>query len=116
MTMEDCVYLKFFVVENQRHDGQPVYQWLLRQASRAGLPGGSAFRAIAGFGRHHKLHEAHFYELAGELPMEVVFVASQEQAADLAALVAEAGLSLFHYMMPARSGVTNTALGEAGSD
>jgi PII-like signaling protein len=109
MTMEDCVYLKFFVIENQRHDGQPVYQWLLRQASRAGLPGGSAFRAIAGFGRHHKLHEAHFYELAGELPMEVVFVASQKQAADLVAVVAEAGLSLFHYMMPARSGMTGAS-------
>jgi uncharacterized protein len=109
MTMKDCVCLKFFVVENQRHAGQPVYQWLLRQASQLGLPGGSAFRAIAGFGRHHKLHEAHFYELAGELPMEVVFVADREQAARLIATASAAGLSLFHYMMPARSGVTDVA-------
>jgi PII-like signaling protein len=107
--MHDCVYLKFFVVENQRHDGQPVYQWLLRQASALGLPGGSAFRAIAGFGRHLKLHEAHFYELAGELPMEVVFVADSDQAMHLIAAVTDTGLSLFHYMMPAQSGVTGTS-------
>lgn len=107
--MEDCVYLKFFVVENQRHAGQPVYQWLLRQASKMGLPGGSAFRAIAGFGRHHVLHEAHFYELAGELPMEVVFVVDHDQAMQLIGVVADAGLSLFHYMMPARSGVTGAS-------
>jgi len=106
--MEDCVYLKFFVVESQHHAGQPVYLWLLREASRLGLPGGSAFRAIAGFGRHHKLHEAHFYELAGELPMEVVFVTDQRDAERLVAIVAEAGLSLFHYMMPARSGITGS--------
>jgi PII-like signaling protein len=106
--MHECVYLKFFVVENQRHGGQLLYQWLLRRASALGLPGGSAFRAMAGFGRHHVLHEAHFYELAGELPMEVVFVASRDQADLLIAEVTSAGLPLFHYMMPARSGTTGT--------
>jgi uncharacterized protein len=106
MTMDACVYLKFFVIESQRHDGQLLYQWLLRQASALGLPGGSAFRAIAGFGRHHVLHEAHFYELAGDLPMEVVFVTSREDAIRLLGLVGAAGLSLFHYMMPAESGTT----------
>jgi uncharacterized protein len=104
--MDACVYLKFFVVESQRHDGQLLYQWLLRQASTLGLPGGSAFRAIAGYGRHHVMHEAHFYELAGELPMEVVFVATREDAMRLLALVGTAGLSLFHYMMPAEAGTT----------
>lgn len=106
--MHDCVYLKFFVIENQHHHGQPLYQWLLRQASVLGLPGGSAFRAIAGYGRHHVLHEAHFYELAGELPMEVVFVTSRDEAEHLIAQVTAAGLSLFHYMMPAESGVTGS--------
>jgi len=106
--MHDCVYLKFFVVENQRHGGQLLYQWLLRRASALGLPGGSAFRAMAGFGRHHVLHEAHFYELAGELPMEVAFVASRAEADLLIAEVTAAGLSLFHYSMPVQSGVTGT--------
>jgi PII-like signaling protein len=106
--MRDCVYLKFFVVESQRHSGLLLYQWLLREASALGMPGGSAFRAIAGFGRHHVLHEAHFYELAGELPMEVVFVADRSDAERLIAHVATAGLSLFHYMMAAESGITGT--------
>ena len=106
--MRDCVYLKFFVIESQRHDGQLLYQWLLRQASKLGLPGGSAFRAIAGFGRHHVLHEAHFYELAGELPMEIVFVASRDEAEGLLAQVTVAGLSLFHYMLSAESGTTGS--------
>jgi PII-like signaling protein len=106
--MRDWVYLKFFVIENQRHEGQLIYQWLLRKASSLGLPGGSAFRAIAGFGRHHVLHEAHFYELAGELPMEVGFVASREDAMRLLADVSAAGLSLFHYMMPVQAETTGS--------
>ncbi len=106
--MRDCVYLKFFVIENQRHDGQLLHQWLLREASEMGLPGGSAFRAVAGFGRHHVLHEARFYELAGELPMEVVFVTDRAHADRLIAHVAAAGLSLFHYLMAAQSGTTGS--------
>jgi PII-like signaling protein len=104
--MQDCVYLKFFVIESQRHSGQLLYQWLLREADALGLPGGCAFRAVAGFGRHHVLHEARFLELAGELPMEVVFVVDDEGAERLIAHVAGAGLSLFHCMLPARSGTT----------
>jgi hypothetical protein len=38
--------------------------------------------------------------------MEVVFVVSHDEATRLIALVAGAGLSLFHYMMPAESGIT----------
>jgi PII-like signaling protein len=104
--MQDCVYLKFFVIENQHHDGRLLYQWLLRKAATLGLPGGSAFRAVAGFGRHHVMHEARFYELAGELPMEVVFIASHEDSDRLLGEVAAAGLSLFHCRMPAEAGYT----------
>jgi PII-like signaling protein len=104
--VHECVCLRFFVVESQRHSGLLLYQWLLREASTLGLPGGSAVRAIAGFGRHHVLHEAHFYELAGELPVEVVFVADRADADRLIAHVAAAGLSLFHTMTAAESGIT----------
>lgn len=113
--MESCVYLKFFVLENQRHQDRLVYLWLLAQAHELGLRGGSAFRAIAGYGRHGVLHESHFYELAGELPVEVVFVASREEADRLLARVGEAGLSLFYFMMPAESGTTDGDSGSSGT-
>lgn len=74
------VYLKFYVTEKQRHEGSLLYEWLLEQARKLGLPGGSAFRAIAGFGRHGRLHDESFFELAGELPVQVEFVLSREMA------------------------------------
>ena len=73
-------FIRFYVHENQRHHGRLVWEWLLEQANRLGVRGGSAFRAMAGFGRHHVLHEAHFFELAGTLTVEVEFIVTPEEA------------------------------------
>jgi PII-like signaling protein len=104
--MERCVYLKFFVLESQKVHDRLVYDWLLDQARQLGLHGGSAFRAVAGYGRHGVRHEAHFYELAGQLPLEVTFVASRDDAQRLIDRVCAEGLSLFHFMLPAECGMT----------
>ncbi|HEX5865704.1 MAG TPA: DUF190 domain-containing protein, partial [Casimicrobiaceae bacterium] len=49
--------LRFYVHENRTHHHIALFEWLLEQAKRMGIHGGSAFRAIAGFGRHGILHE-----------------------------------------------------------
>ena len=74
------IQLRVYTYESRRHGGLPVYEWLLEQARKQGIAGGSAFRAIAGFGRHGKLHEQAFFELAGEEPVLVEFIAGDEQA------------------------------------
>ncbi|HET9817615.1 MAG TPA: DUF190 domain-containing protein, partial [Rhodanobacteraceae bacterium] len=43
------VYLRFFVHENRRHHGVLLYDWLLSEARKLGLAGGTAFRSIAGY-------------------------------------------------------------------
>jgi uncharacterized protein len=99
--------LSFYVAENRRHHGVLVYEWLLQQAVSLGLPGGSAFRAIAGFGRHHRLHEQHFFELAGDVPIEVTFVVDADEEARLLATVERAGLSLVFVRHRVSHGVVN---------
>lgn len=99
------VYLKFYVQENHRHRGILAYEWLLEEARRFGLPGGSAFRSIAGFGRHGRLHEAHFIELAGDLPVEVGFALSEAEADAFLAHLAQERLKLFYVRLPAQIGV-----------
>ena len=64
-------FLRFYVHENHRYRSRLVWEWLLEQANKIGIRGGSAFRAMAGFGRHHVVHESHFFELAGTLTVEV---------------------------------------------
>lgn len=100
-------YLKFYVHEHRRHQGILLYEWLLERARKLGIHGGSAFRAIAGFGRHGVLHEDHFFELAGNLPVEVVFVVSDEEAARLLDLIEREKVHVFYVLMPAEYGVLN---------
>lgn len=99
--------LRFYVHESERHRGQLICEWLLEQANALGLHGGSAFRAMAGFGRHRLLHENHFFELAGTLTVEVVFIASEEEVSRLLALLEREKVRIFYAKTPAEFGVIN---------
>ncbi|MBS0438132.1 MAG: DUF190 domain-containing protein [Proteobacteria bacterium] len=84
------IHLRFYTYENRKHGTTLMYEWLLEFAKARGIHGGSAFRAIAGFGRQGRMHEQHFFELAGDTPVLVEFIADASQAdALLAALRAE---------------------------
>ena len=100
-------YLKFFMHENRNHQHTRVYEWLLEQAKKMGIHGGSAFKAIAGFGRHGILHEDHFFELAGDLPVAVTFIVSDEEAERLLEMVKSSGLTMFYVRLQAEYGVIN---------
>jgi PII-like signaling protein len=90
------VHLRFYTYENRKHHGLLVYEWLLDEAKKLGIHGGSAFRAIAGFGRHGRMHEQHFFELAGDVPVLVEFIVSDQQAEQFTALLASEKLQLFY--------------------
>lgn len=100
-------FLRFYVHENQRQQHRLVWEWLLEQANALGIRGGSAFRAMAGFGRHRVLHESTFFELAGSLTVEVEFIVTDEEAQKLLRLLHDQGVRLFYACVPALFGVIN---------
>lgn len=106
-------FLRLYVHEGQRHQGQVLWEWLLETANALEIRGGSAFKAMAGFGRHHKLSEAKFFELAGSLAVEIEFVVTDEEAQRLLNLIHQQKISLFYAHIPASFGVTNPALDPA---
>ncbi len=88
--------LSFYVSEKQHHAGMPLFEWLLEQAKSQGISGGSAFRAIAGFGRHGRMHEDTFFELAGELAVKVEFILDEDQAEKLLNALHAADLKILY--------------------
>ncbi len=100
-------YLRFYTHENRRHHGVLLYEWLLERAKKAGIHGGSAFRAIAGFGRHGVIHEQHFFELAGDLTVEVEFVLSADEAARFLRIIHDEHIRVVYAKTEAEFGVTN---------
>ena len=101
-------YLRFYMHENVRHHHQLLYEWLLQHAKRMGVHGGSAFRAIEGFGRHGVLHAAHFFELAGEMTIEVEFILTDETADRLLESLRQESVNLVYARTPAEFGVVGT--------
>lgn len=94
-------FLRFYVQEHHRVHGRPVWEWLLEQANALGIRGGSAFKAMAGFGHHHRLHESKFFELAGSGAIEVEFVVNDAEAGQLLARLDQEKIRLFHARIPA---------------
>jgi PII-like signaling protein len=97
--------LRFYVQENRKHHHILLYEWLLEHARKTGIHGGSAFRAIAGFGRHGVLHEEHFFELAGNITIEVDFAVSDDEADRLLASLREENVRVFYARIPIQYGV-----------
>ncbi len=97
-------FLRFYVHEGQRHHHGVVWEWLLMRANKLGLRGGSAFRAMAGFGRHHKLIEEKWFDLSGSQIIEVEFVVSDQEAQQLLNLIHAERIALFYAYVPARFG------------
>src|SRR5689334_25039045 len=109
--MDGC-FLRFYVHEGHRHHQVLLWEWLLQQANQMGIRGGSAFRAMAGFGRHHVVHEDHFFELAGSLTVEVEFIVTDEEAERLLQRMKEEKVRAFYARIPAQFGVLNPDPGD----
>jgi len=90
------IALRFYVQEDRKHNHVLVYEWLLDQARRLGLNGGSAFKAMAGFGRHGVLREDHFFELSGQLPVVVEFIVTEDEVDRLLTRVQAEEVTLFY--------------------
>jgi uncharacterized protein len=97
--------LSFYISERQHHADMPLYEWLLEDAKSMGVHGGSAFRAIAGFGRHGHMHEDTFFELAGELAVKVEFVLEDELAEQLIERVRRLNMGVYFLRQRVESGV-----------
>ena len=76
---EDGYLLRVFVGESDKHEGKPLYEWLVLKAREAGLAGATVLRGIEGFGAHSRLHTAKILRLSEDLPIVVEIVDSLER-------------------------------------
>lgn len=93
-------YLRFYMHENRKYHHILLYEWLLEEAKKIGIGGGSVFRGIAGFGRHGVIHEEHFFELAGDLPIEVEFLVSDADAERILEMVKQSRIRIVYVRAP----------------
>lgn len=66
--------LRIFIGESDRHQGQPLHEWIVRTAREHGLAGATVVRGLEGFGAHSRLHTAKILRLSMDLPIIVEIV------------------------------------------
>jgi len=88
----NAVALRFYVHRPRKHGKQLLFEWLLERAKGLGIHGGSAFLAVAGYGRHGVIHEQRFFEIPEVLPVVVEFIVAPEEADKLIDLVRAEGI------------------------
>lgn len=71
---EDGHLLRIFIGESDKHEGQPLYEWLVRKAKSEGLAGCTVLRGMEGFGAHTRIHTAKILDLSADLPIVIEIV------------------------------------------
>ena len=51
--------LRIFIGESDRHEGLPLYEWIVRQAREKGLAGATVLRGMEGFGASSRILGRH---------------------------------------------------------
>ncbi len=70
--------LRIFIGENDKHEGLPLYEWIVKKARERGLTGATVLRGLEGFGAHSQLHTAKIVRLSSDLPIVVEIVDTDE--------------------------------------
>ena len=85
----DGKLLRIFVGESDKHDGLPLFEWIVRKAREEGLAGATVLRGLEGYGAHSRLHTAKILRLSNDLPVVIEIVDTAEKIESFLPLVDE---------------------------
>jgi PII-like signaling protein len=74
--------LRIFIGETDRHEGRPLYEWIVHRAREHGLAGATVLRGLEGFGARSRIHTAKVLRLSADLPIVIEIVDTREKIED----------------------------------
>lgn len=95
--------ITFFTQQDRQHGRQLLAEWLVELAKKLGLRGATMSSAAEGFGQSGRIRSAHFFELSDQ-PLQVVMVATEDEAAKLFDALRLEKVDLFYVRTPAEFG------------
>jgi PII-like signaling protein len=70
--------LRIFIGESNRHEGRPLYEWIVLQAKQMGLAGATVLRGVMGFGANSRIHTSKILRLSEDMPIIIEIVDTAE--------------------------------------
>jgi uncharacterized protein len=85
---EKGLLLRIFIGESDRHDGKPLYEWIVLQAREKGLAGATVLRGMMGFGANtRQIHTFKIEALSEDMPIVVEIIDTEENIEDFLDLI-----------------------------
>jgi PII-like signaling protein len=71
--------LRIFIGETDKHDGKPLYEWIVLKAREQGLAGATVLRGLMGYGAHTRVHTFKIESLSLDMPIVIELVDTREK-------------------------------------
>lgn len=75
---EEGYLLRIFIGESDKHEGKPLYEWVVLKAREKGLAGATVLRGMMGFGPSSKISTVKILRLSEDLPIVIELVDTRE--------------------------------------
>jgi PII-like signaling protein len=75
----EALLVRIYIGESDTHEGQPLYDAIVRLLRARGIRGVSVFRGIEGYGRSSRVHTTRILALSEDLPILVEAVDEAER-------------------------------------
>jgi PII-like signaling protein len=78
--LEEGYLLRIFIGEADKHEGKPLYEWLVLQAKEQRLAGATVLRGMMGYGANSReIQTFKFTRLSEDLPIVVEIVDTKDR-------------------------------------
>ncbi len=74
--------LRIFVDLEDKYEGKPLWEYILKLVKEKGLAGATVFKAAAGIGAHSELHTFSVWRLSQNIPVVVEIIDREEKIRD----------------------------------
>jgi len=71
--------LRIFIGEEDKVDGKPLYEVIVKEARKRGMAGATVLRGFLGFGANSRIHTTKVLRLSEDLPVVVEIVDAVEK-------------------------------------
>lgn len=93
--------LRIIIGESARHQGRPLYEWIVLRARESGVAGATVVRGMMGYGANSRIKTASILRLSEDLPVIIELVDERKALEDFLGLlepVLKEGLVTFEKM------------------
>lgn len=70
--------LRIIIGESSRHEGIPLYEWIVIKAREVGVAGATVVRGMMGYGANSRIKTASILRLSEDLPVVIEMIDTKE--------------------------------------